>query len=75
MEFYFVLECFNSVSRKFKRCLKFQECFKEVSGIFLGCCKKVLSEFPVRIKGVSGSSKWVLTGFEKCLKGVTKTSL
>ena len=66
---------FKGVYKKFNRCLKFQECFKEVSGIFLGCCKKVSSEFPVRIKGVSGSSKWVLTGLEKSLKGVTKTSL
>ena len=34
LEFYLVLKCFNGVLRKFRGCLKFQGCFKDVAGKF-----------------------------------------
>ena len=34
LEFFLILKSSNGVSRKFKGCLKFQGCFKEVSRVF-----------------------------------------
>ena len=61
---------FNGVSRKFKGCLKFQGCFKEVSRVFQrsfkgvcrkfqGCFKEVSRVFQLRFQGISSSFKRV----------------
>ena len=46
LEFFLVPKSFNAVSRKFKRCLKFQGCFNEVTGMFHGSfrgfCRKLM---------------------------------
>ena len=47
--FFLVLKCFNSVSRKFKGCLK----FKEVSRMFQGCFQSVCRKFKGCFKEVS----------------------
>ena len=36
LEFYLVLKCFNGVLKKFRGCLKFQGCFKDVSRMLQG---------------------------------------
>ena len=36
LEFYLVLKCFNGVLRKFRGCLKFQGCLKDVSRMLHG---------------------------------------
>ena len=52
---------------------KFQECFKEVSGIFLGFFKKVARIFQLRWKGVSSSSKGVSRVYEISFNGVSRS--
>ena len=54
--FFLVLKSFNiRVSRKFKGCLKFQGCFKEVLRVFTG-----------NFKGVQGSFRSVSRKFQEC---------
>ena len=51
--FYLVLKCLSGVSRKFKGCLKFQECFKEVSRVRQGSFKGVYRKFQGGFKSFS----------------------
>ena len=71
-EFFLVLKCFNSVSRKFKGCLKFQWCFKEVFRVFTESFKGVSRKFQGFFKEVSrvfqGSLREISRVFKKVLK-------
>ena len=51
----------------------FQECLKEVSGKCLGCIKKVLWVFPVRLKRVPSS--WGFQGNLKEVRCVREVSM
>ena len=81
--FFLVLKGFNRVSRKFKGCLKFQWCFKEVLRMFQGSFKdvyrmsqggfnKVSRVFQESFKSASrkfqGNFKVVLRKFLGCFK-------
>ena len=52
--FYLVLKSVNGVSRKFKGCLKFEGCFKEVLRVFQGGFKSVSRKFQEWVKEVQG---------------------
>ena len=62
--FLLVLKSFNDVSRKFKGCLKFKWCFKDVSKKFFVCLQKVPRVFLTSLKGVSKK-------FQECFKEVS----
>ena len=45
LEFYLVLKCVNGVLRKFRGCLKFQGCFKDVSRMLQGSFNGIYKKF------------------------------
>ena len=53
LKFLLVLKSFNTVSRQFKECLKFNGSFKDVSRKFLGCFMEVSRVFQGSLKGAS----------------------
>ena len=59
--FFLVLKSVNSVSRKFKECLKLKGCFEDVSRKFQGYLQRVSSDFQRNFMGVSGK-------FHECFK-------
>ena len=65
LEFFLVPKSFNAVSRKFKRCLKFQGCFKVVLRVFTESFNSVSSKFQECFKEVSEK-------FQGCLKNISR---
>ena len=77
--FFLVLKWFNRVSRKFKGCLKFQWCFKDVLRKFLGCLQKVsrvfkevkkvfCESFTSVLRMIQGNFKFFFRNYEGCFK-------
>ena len=64
------LKSFNSVSRKFERCWKFQWCFKEVFRVLQGSEKGVSRNFQGRLKVFFNGFQWVSRAMKISSMGV-----
>ena len=73
--FLLVLKSFNYVLRKFKGCLKFKWCFKEVFPVFTESSKGISKKFEGCFKEISsmfqGSFRETLRVFHESFKGVS----